>query len=213
MKDNQRLRRGFTDNDICKRCGQSSESAIHAIRDCPVVSGLWKSLVHTRYYNIFFTSNLQDWILCNLSKNMGYEEDLDWSSKFGITCWLVWKQRNQWVFNELWSIYFGLSTARDRGYKKVMLESNSSFVIKLIQDVSFTTHPLKRLILSIRNFLKKDWQVELIHTLREGNYVALSLAVHAHSLPLGLNWFNSTPSFCTDVYRFDSLGVVPLVGS
>ncbi|KAF7826704.1 non-LTR retroelement reverse transcriptase-like [Senna tora] len=305
MTDNKRLRRGFTDNDICKRCGQSSESAIHAIRDCPVVSGLWKSLVHTRYYSSFFTSNLQDWIMCNLSRNMGYEEDFDWSCKFGITCWLVWKQRNQWVFNgkheeagalssivniylnnvnqalninatgnqlqlkdyiwhpppndvikvnvdgsflannlamscggvardcygnwlygyskslgkgcsayaELWSIYFGLSTAWDRGYKKVILESESSFVIKLIQDVSFTAHPLKRLISCIRDFLIKDWQVELIHTLREGNYVAHSLAVHAHSLPLGLNWFNSAPSFCTGVYRFDSLGVVPLVGS
>ncbi|KAF7843414.1 RnaseH [Senna tora] len=93
------------------------------------------------------------------------------------------------AYAELWSIYFGLSTAWDRGYKKVILELDSSFVIQLIQDVSFTAYPLKRLILSIRDFLNKDWQVELNHTLREENYVAYSLAVHhAHSLPYGFKF-------------------------
>ncbi|KAF7815334.1 receptor-like protein EIX2 [Senna tora] len=56
-------------------------------------------MVNSRFSNKFFKSNLQEWILLNLSNDLSQEGDSRWNSIFGIACWLIWKQRNHWIFN------------------------------------------------------------------------------------------------------------------
>ncbi|KAF7812644.1 reverse transcriptase [Senna tora] len=162
---------------------------------------------------------------------MGYEIYSDWSSKFGIACWLIWKQRNQYIFNgknddaislnhliEIHSKEFfqaqKISTAGnnseiqnvlrnyvwhpppsdfikvnvdgsfnatnhvmscgawDKEYSKIIIESDSSFVLHLIENVLIEARPLRRLIVGIRDMVSRKWQVKFNHTLIEGNSVA-----------------------------------------
>ncbi|KAF7815331.1 non-LTR retroelement reverse transcriptase-like [Senna tora] len=267
--DNQRMRRCFTDSDICKRCGQAAETNLHTIRDCPYVSGLWRSMVKNRFSNKFFNSNLQEWILLNLSNDLSQEGDSRWNSIFGIECWLIWKQRNHWIFNvevphlrlvlmiginltkdglrlmlmglsgktlntwrvgrlarnengnwlfefakhlgkgcvdhaEIWSIFFGIITGWEKGFKHVIVESDNRNVINLICNRYDGAHPLRNILSRIRELLNRDWHMKIKHVFREGNMVADCLARHAHSIPPGLLMFNSPPSFCNSLLWKDS---------
>ncbi|KAF7843717.1 pentatricopeptide repeat-containing protein [Senna tora] len=269
-------RRSIVDSNICKRCGGEVEDSLHTIRDCKHVAPLWESMVSPKLKNVFFSSNLHDWILLNLSKEVGGDDASNWSSKFGVASWLIWKKRNAWIFNgkedeaislvplidiqvkelqlpcnlsgsnsnmrssttdslhywmapedgwvkinihgsfcadthkmgcggvtrdsqgcaafvEIWGMYFGLVTAWEKGYKKIIVESDNCFMLRLFQTEEEVWHPLRRLILRIRELTKLDWQIKMVHIFRDGNRLADRLANYAFELPLGLNLFNSPP--------------------
>ncbi|KAF7838897.1 ribonuclease H [Senna tora] len=93
-----RTARNFTDDASCCRCFHHSKTTLHAISDCPQVSLLWKSLVHTSHWPSFFNFDLNEWIHVNLNKDLSDDKSGMWSSIFGSTCWFIWKQRNKCVF-------------------------------------------------------------------------------------------------------------------
>ncbi|KAF7809195.1 putative reverse transcriptase [Senna tora] len=99
MRDNKRLRVGLVDTDICKRCGVGNETSFHALRDCSLVKPLWQKLVTNLAQHDFFSLNLQEWIKFNLENEIGRSNEFSWGSMFGTTCWMVWKQRNEWIFS------------------------------------------------------------------------------------------------------------------
>ncbi|KAF7827395.1 Non-LTR retroelement reverse transcriptase [Senna tora] len=93
------LKKGFSNSDLCQRCKEAPETAIHAVRDCKYAKQLWTNLVRQDQHNKFFGSNLQTWLHENLSINMGGGNGLPWSLVFAVTCWICWKQRNDFIFN------------------------------------------------------------------------------------------------------------------
>ncbi|KAF7805325.1 putative ribonuclease H protein At1g65750 family [Senna tora] len=99
MTEVQRKKRGISTQDICKRCGLATESSTHAIRDCVWVKGIWEKLVRRDMWSSFFNLDIKSWVDLNTSKNWGYTNDGSWSSTFAYTTWLVWKQRNDFIFN------------------------------------------------------------------------------------------------------------------
>ncbi|KAF7800797.1 putative ribonuclease H protein [Senna tora] len=99
MTESQRLKRKLSNSDMCRRCNLSRESSLHAIRDCPLVKPLWYKIVDKKYWSNFFSLELRDWVVFNLSRVTSDRLNLPWSSTFGTTCWYIWKQRNDWVFN------------------------------------------------------------------------------------------------------------------
>lgn len=42
---------------------------------------------------------MHDWIVGNLKRRGTRIKGLDWSLIFGVTCWSLWKCRNEWIFN------------------------------------------------------------------------------------------------------------------
>lgn len=56
----EKVRRHISDDDSCPNCSTHSESLMHALRDCFVVSQLWRSLVPWTERNIFFSLELVD---------------------------------------------------------------------------------------------------------------------------------------------------------
>ncbi|KAK2393053.1 hypothetical protein QL285_055034 [Trifolium repens] len=74
------------------------------------------------------------------------------------------------------AIWHGLKLCWDRGYRKVLCCSDSLFSVKFINEGVSTHHRLANEILRIQKLLASDWEVILLHTLREGNACADVLA-------------------------------------
>ena len=58
-------RRGMLADGQCPLCHASSESILHALRDCEVVKQVWYQLGVNQGSNSFFSNNLQDWLEVN----------------------------------------------------------------------------------------------------------------------------------------------------
>ncbi|KAF7843819.1 ribonuclease H [Senna tora] len=80
--------------------GESSETIMHAIRDCKWTKAVWNLLVHDRFKHKFFNNNIHEWMEENLTVNRGYNGGNNWSSIFAIGSWLCWKQSNEEIFNK-----------------------------------------------------------------------------------------------------------------
>ncbi|KAF7806413.1 heat shock 70 kDa protein-like [Senna tora] len=104
---------------------------------------------------------------------------------------------------EIWGVFFGLLTAWDKGFRKIQIESDNSVIMKIVQFEHGSPHPLRYILLRIKDLVQRDWHVEFKHVFREGNRVADCMAFHAHSMALGLNVFIDPPRFCYDCYRDD----------
>lgn len=88
---------------------------------------------------------------------------------------------------ELWGILGGLSLAWDRGFRKVILESDSQLVVNMLSKPIATCHPLSSLVLQYNGFLRWNWSIQIHHVFREANFVADSLATFAFSFPIGFH--------------------------
>ncbi|KAF7820665.1 ribonuclease H [Senna tora] len=79
------------------------------------------------------------------------------------------------LYAELFAIKYGLELAWKKGCKKVIRESDSR---DALQSVEWATdvHLYRSLIKKIRELLGREWEVKLVHTLREGNQWADYLA-------------------------------------
>ncbi|KAJ8762927.1 hypothetical protein K2173_023056 [Erythroxylum novogranatense] len=71
---------------------------------------IWKQLwtINCQQQGVFFSLPLTDWLSSNIGNALRYSNaNFAWNSLFGIVCWLAWKQRNDFVFNdvqEAWDI-------------------------------------------------------------------------------------------------------------
>ncbi|KAF7839819.1 DNA polymerase alpha subunit B [Senna tora] len=93
-----RKRRNLTDCDLCPRCQRRSEDLMHTLRDCDLVRTVWMRLVNPCHWQIFFDSNMVEWLEMNLHRKLGrYAKD--WSVVFATACWHIWKARNTKVFD------------------------------------------------------------------------------------------------------------------
>ncbi|CAL1413666.1 unnamed protein product [Linum trigynum] len=107
---------------------------------------------------------------------------------------------------ELVGIEQGLKLAWDLGVRKVLVQSDSTTAIDLIEAAS-QHNPHYRHIVEIRQWLSRDWQVKLEHIFREANHTADYLASLGHSLPVGLHVFDVPSSMLAHWLYFDSIGV------
>lgn len=76
---------------------------------------------------------------------------------------------------EAWGLYFGLSLAWNKGYGKVLVETNSKVLVDLLQHLP-NAHPLYPIITSCNNLICCDWIVHIQHTYCQGNRAADCLA-------------------------------------
>ncbi|XVE91501.1 hypothetical protein REPUB_Repub01dG0015500 [Reevesia pubescens] len=99
----------------------------------------------------------------------------------------------------------GICRAWVRGYRSLIVESDSrEVVLKLLHPV-LDTDPHFHIILNCHNFLNKDWQCSINHCFREANTCADFLAKSASSDVC--YQFSSPEGRLLDLIRDDAFGV------
>lgn len=73
-------------------------------------------------------------------------------------------------------LFFGLQTAWDYGVRRLVCYSDSSMALKLVRSSVNFRHCYAAWIGGVTELLRRDWVVDLVHTLREGNRSADVLA-------------------------------------
>lgn len=96
-----RAKRVMCTNPFYDLCGNVVESALHATRDCAGARLVWNKIVPRENQNRVFGSPLVEWATWNLENEGGIDvASGNWSSLFGNTCWLIWKNRNETIFGQ-----------------------------------------------------------------------------------------------------------------
>uniref|UniRef100_A0A6N2L8Y9 RNase H type-1 domain-containing protein n=1 Tax=Salix viminalis TaxID=40686 RepID=A0A6N2L8Y9_SALVM len=74
--------------------------------------------------------------------------------------------------SELWAIYVELQLTWEKGFRKVILESDSKVVVGIINEDNMKVDRNYNLVMQIKDMLGRDWEVRTIHIYREANCVA-----------------------------------------
>lgn len=91
--------RGIPLDTTCPVCHFESESITYALRDCSLVKPLWLKLGANCLQPTFFSQGIIDWLISNVNlKSSQCVASTPWNIAFSFTIWLIWKQRNQAVF-------------------------------------------------------------------------------------------------------------------
>ena len=94
------VRRGMLEDGNCPLCGRSSETIIHALRDCRNIKPVWIQLGVRWDDHNFWSDGLHKWLEFN--RKIGRCRDgcvSPWRTTFLFAIWFIWKSRNQMVFN------------------------------------------------------------------------------------------------------------------
>ncbi|KAG8473966.1 hypothetical protein CXB51_034054 [Gossypium anomalum] len=99
-------------------------------------------------------------------------------------------------------VYDGLKVAWKLGAGKVLLEVDNLAVVKVLGGSGDETE-LNVVCRSIKEMLKRNWEVQVHHTYWEGNALAVVMANIAFSNPFGVQIYNKKPVEVSDVGRCD----------
>ncbi|CAN1164676.1 Putative ribonuclease H protein At1g65750 [Linum perenne] len=91
LTNEERCRRHISNNSECGICAGVAENCEHILRNCPAAKQVWEKVLGIGSRDPFFTMQWEDWWASNLS-------DSQRRSEFGYTCWILWKCRNERVF-------------------------------------------------------------------------------------------------------------------
>ena len=112
---------------------------------------------------------------------------------------------------DLLAIKYGLLVAWDRGFRKVICNSDFTNVIRLINDDFNKYHLFGAVIFYIEELLKQNWKVHLLHTLKEANSCADYMAKLAAKSNSDLYiWENTSPGVCPFMVIWFSRFCLPL---
>lgn len=89
--------------------------------------------------------------------------------------------------SELWGCFHGLKLSWDLGFRKVMLEVDSTEAIELLKNEVGMMHEDKDLIVSIKQLIASDWNVDILYVRRCFNRPADYLAKSGLSAWPGLH--------------------------
>ncbi|KAK7267538.1 hypothetical protein RIF29_20214 [Crotalaria pallida] len=76
---------------------EGPESILHCLRNCDEVFPFWDKVVKLDHWSRFFSINLDSWLRMNLKEDGIGHDNLDWLLFFGVTIWMIWKDRNRLV--------------------------------------------------------------------------------------------------------------------
>ncbi|CAN1764375.1 Putative ribonuclease H protein At1g65750 [Linum perenne] len=91
LTNKERKRRHISTTEECPRCGADEESIEHCLRSCPVAQQVWSQLVAGPNLSQFLNVDYKVWWEVNIRSQ-------SWGVDFGVACWLLWKHRNEWIF-------------------------------------------------------------------------------------------------------------------
>lgn len=99
MSNELRRKKGFTTVDRCYHCPTTTEDADHILRRCKLAEDVWrrvapKEVTHTNWQKPF-----DEWLRGNVKAPSIHGPD--WTTKFAIVVWWLWRWRNDAVFNDM----------------------------------------------------------------------------------------------------------------
>ncbi|CAN1173743.1 Putative ribonuclease H protein At1g65750 [Linum perenne] len=89
----ERRRRHLTDVAACQRCRAGIEDTLHVVRDCKLAREVWPLFIPPDLASHFFSDSLQVWLKTGLLHK-------DFGLTFGIIIWILWKARNEAIFED-----------------------------------------------------------------------------------------------------------------
>ncbi|CAN1291596.1 Putative ribonuclease H protein At1g65750, partial [Linum perenne] len=92
LTNGERRRRHLTEIGACQVCPEQEETVLHVLRDCPFASTTWELLTFPSDNLAFFQIPLLPWIEDFIRRP-------ELSLLFRVTCWFLWRYRNDRVFN------------------------------------------------------------------------------------------------------------------
>ncbi|CAN1129588.1 Putative ribonuclease H protein At1g65750 [Linum perenne] len=212
----ERYRRHMSDSASCLRCGSREETVCHVLRDCPVAEGVWRELG----FNITepnWRGSIADWFSAALWGERG--------ELFGISAWMIWKCRNEAIFQNSyvtpaqiaqralrWSDTVKAAFDRDarcfgdRGLRRwefVSWEPGPLEGVTINTDGSYSPS-LNR---ASAGGIIRDWRVTTRHVFREANKAADFLASQGYEFPFGTHLFPLSDCNLGHILRYDCLEI------
>ncbi|CAN1839814.1 Putative ribonuclease H protein At1g65750 [Linum perenne] len=90
LTNDVRCRRGFCPDAVCNCCGSGNETILHVLRDCEFARDTWLKVGGFELNGNDWRLPLEEWFQLFLAKDKGLI--------FGITCWFLWRTRNERIF-------------------------------------------------------------------------------------------------------------------
>ncbi|KAK7845491.1 putative ribonuclease h protein [Quercus suber] len=94
------IARGLNIPHSCPLGCNEVESIIHILRDCPQARAFWDSFSPPLPPNIFYGTNLLDWLRINCTSHQRSSSNIPWSYLFPFSVWCLWLRRNKVIFRE-----------------------------------------------------------------------------------------------------------------
>lgn len=98
----RRKRHGLQDDDSCALCSQSPEEIDHLVVGCPISREVWFRFFCRFGWGAMAPNvqhhNLVDW-WGSARKNIHKEQRHCFDTVVILTCWMLWKERNNRTFN------------------------------------------------------------------------------------------------------------------
>ena len=101
MTNANRFLRNLTEDPRCYVCGEVEENSEHIIRDCPAARVVWSKITSNDQGGS--RVSFRDWIIDNIGKQAAVKGD-EWPTVFAMTCWWLWRWRNERSFERTPSI-------------------------------------------------------------------------------------------------------------
>lgn len=111
---------------------------------------------------------------------------------------------------ETWAIYHGLCLARNRGYRKVVVLSDSLQALDLLRGDSCSPLPLNRLVQSTQQLSEQPFTVPWKHISREGTTLLMFWPRIVSPLLIHLYFMIMSPTCCTKLFVLMAVGVITL---
>ncbi|MBA0758008.1 hypothetical protein Gotri_021044 [Gossypium trilobum] len=93
---------GIGHNNSCTLCGHDFEDLAHVLRNYPSAKDAWMLVIPDQLKQRFFSASFQDWLILNLCFHERLQgSGLTWSCLFGLIAWLIWKNRNLFIFQHI----------------------------------------------------------------------------------------------------------------
>lgn len=104
---------------------------------------------------------------------------------------------------ELWTLYHGLKLAQRLQVTRLIVETDSTIVLHLLNAKLEPNHPILTLLNMYRVCWKSSWDCSIFHVFREVNFAADSLAKMGHEMEMGIHCFVLPPGGITGVLQED----------
>ncbi|KAJ8768982.1 hypothetical protein K2173_023977 [Erythroxylum novogranatense] len=99
---------------------------------------------------------------------------------------------------ELLALQHGMALAWQRGFRQLIVESDSQDVIRLVANPCLSSHPCLHVRDAIRTLLLHEWTCTIVHAFREGNRCTDLFAKHgATNRRRWSLWPEPLPCLCT----------------
>ncbi|CAL2266964.1 unnamed protein product [Prunus armeniaca] len=109
---------------------------------------------------------------------------------------------------ELWALYHGLKLTQSLQVTKLIVETDSTLVLHLLNAKLEPNHPLLTLLNMCRVCWKSSWDCSIFHVFKEVNFAADSLAKMGHEMEMSIHCFVLPPSGITGVLQEDMDGLL-----